>query len=428
LIPSPPNKYMNKLINIISEKIILLNDTILRSMMEKDKISIIKDFTETGIKILEADFGFAWWKFMKDEKYKLAYKSPTTPYNPTYPREKGGNYIAIKTKKPFFDSNVKKVKYRHDISRYLKSYIIIPIFYRKNTYGSFVLCYKKKHIFTKDELSLAHTMGNAAAQAITIYRLVESEKQALLLAEKQKETQLLLDQEKIKTEFIANATHEFRTPLAIMRGNVDLALSSKNGGKIKSAEAALRAVRGEIAHLSAILSDLSDLTSSRGHHVKEELREPINIEKLLDKIAKRLKALTHRKKISFKIKKSVKKEESTILGNKEKLEKLFLNLIRNAIIYGKEKGRVVIHIKKNKENLVIKVADDGVGIPKEELPYIFERFYRTKAARMMTPIGTGLGLAIVKQSVEAHKGTIEAESKEGAGSTFTVSLPLHRSD
>ena len=91
----------------ISQKITLLNKTILDSMAEKDNNAIVKNFTESGIKILEADFGFAWWKFSNSDEYQLAYKSAKTPYNPFLPRKISNHHKSIKTKKIIFDDNIK---------------------------------------------------------------------------------------------------------------------------------------------------------------------------------------------------------------------------------------------------------------------------------------------------------------------------------
>ncbi len=112
------------------------------------------------------------------------------------------------------------------------------------------------------------------------------------------------------------------------------------------------------------------------------------------------------------------------MGDKEYLDKLLINLIRNAITYGKENGKIEITVKKEQDKIMIKISDNGVGIAKDELPYIFERFYRTKKAREMSNIGTGLGLAISKWVVESHRGNIAVESTEGKGTTFTITLPL----
>src|SRR5690349_3435132 len=144
---------MDEKVEIMSKKITLLNEAILDSMAEESDKVIIKNFTETGLKILGADFGFAWWKFSSNSEYKLAYKSPTTPYEPFLPRANGGHATALRTKKPFFDNDVKKENYgSSDISPFMKSYVIIPISHGNYLYGGLTLCYKKQHTFTEEEL------------------------------------------------------------------------------------------------------------------------------------------------------------------------------------------------------------------------------------------------------------------------------------
>jgi diguanylate cyclase (GGDEF)-like protein/PAS domain S-box-containing protein len=167
------------------DKITLLNNATLDSASEKDALAIAKKFTKTGLKILAADFGFAWWKI--NGSYQLAYKSPKMPYSPNLPRKKGGNEQAQKKRLPFFVSIVNKKNYtpKYDVSPYMQSYVIIPIAYADKMYGNMVLCYKKKHIFTEEKKSLALALGNAAAQAITIHNLMQNQKQARLAAEQQ---------------------------------------------------------------------------------------------------------------------------------------------------------------------------------------------------------------------------------------------------
>ncbi len=168
---------------MIHKKIALLNQTTLESLKLNDRDIILKKFMQTGIKILRADFGWAWWKI--DKKYSLAYKSSKTPYNPNYPRRRGGNYVAQKTKKPLFvgDVNKKPVVIKHQVGPYMKAYVIIPIFSKKNSYGNMVFCFKKAHLFSPEEQALCAALSSAAAQAITIHRLVTSERKARTEAE-----------------------------------------------------------------------------------------------------------------------------------------------------------------------------------------------------------------------------------------------------
>src|SRR3989338_8637117 len=147
--------------------------------------------------------------------------------------------------------------------------MIIPIRYGEHIFGSIVLCYKNRHDFTEEEFVLAETIEIMASRAVNTNWLIEKEQKSLSMAEKQKVTEVLLSQEKLKTEFIANATHELRTPLAIMRGNIDLALSNKG---LKSAKDALLATRSEVGYLAGILADLA-LFTAHGSNLKKTLNK-----------------------------------------------------------------------------------------------------------------------------------------------------------
>ena len=118
-----------------------------------------------------------------------------------------------------------------------------------------------------------------------------------------------------------------------------------------------------------------------------------------------------------------KLKQLTIMGDEAKVEKLLLNIARNAIKYNKKGGWVKIWTEKNNNGVNIYVEDNGIGIPKQDLPYIFERFYRVDKARSRGEGGTGLGLSIAKWIAEAHQGKISAESTMGKGSKFIIHLP-----
>ncbi len=413
-----------KSLDTISKKITLLNDTTLISLSEKNKLAIIKNFAETGIKILEADFGFVWWKFREKEEYKLAYKSKTTPFEPYSPRKGGVNSTAIKTKRPFFDSHIKKENYPQDFHLYVKSHITIPVWYGRNIYGTLILCYKKKRKFASDEVTLATTLGNTMAQTITIYRLAEKERETFALYEKQKATELLLAEEKSKTEFIANTTHEFRTPLSIIRGYTDLALGAHKGN-LKQSQNYMKIINEEVIHLSDMISDLVLITTHKNVDISLH-SEVLNISQILKHTAERLVNIAKKKNVSIEVNTHAK--NLSIKGDKKYIERLFLNLIENAITYSKnnEKGKITIDIAETEKFALISIKDHGVGISKEDIPNIFERFYRSDKSHNSYGKHSGLGLSMVKWITEMHGGKISVESELGLGSTFVVTLPLKK--
>ncbi len=235
-----------------------------------------------------------------------------------------------------------------------------------------------------------------------------------------KETKRLLEEEKSKVRSIADATHEFRTPLAVIKGNVDLALEGKGKNK-KSPKSALRAINYEINHLSGILTDLSLLTSKSWELKSRVAFEKINLKSFIATVVARCKTLSYKKNISIS---SRMIPNLTISGDKVYLEKMLVNLVRNSILYGSLDGHTIIDVKKYKQSISINVTDDGIGISKEDLPHIFERFYRVDKFHRSGGNSIGLGLAIVKWIAEIHGGEVSAKSIIGKGSVFSVILPI----
>lgn len=169
----------------ISEKITLLNQTTLESLNQHDKLQIIGRFTETGITILGGDFGFAYWKEEVDSNFSLVYKSQNTNFQPRLPRPDGYTSIVEKTKAPHLALVEKEEDPKYDFSAYMKSIAIVPAFYNDYQYGHIVVCFKEEKFFSDEDKSLSIALGNAAAQAITIHRLLKSEQDARANAEGQ---------------------------------------------------------------------------------------------------------------------------------------------------------------------------------------------------------------------------------------------------
>ncbi|HEU0085805.1 MAG TPA: HAMP domain-containing sensor histidine kinase [Candidatus Paceibacterota bacterium] len=235
----------------------------------------------------------------------------------------------------------------------------------------------------------------------------------------------ILRQERVKADFIADATHEFRTPLAIIKGNIDLALQIEDPTGA-AAKKALRAINKEVMHLAHLLSDLTVLTMHGNEFQNNLVFERVDVADIIKDMMHRCQALvlTNDRKITVKI---IGKIPSIIVwGHALYLEKLFLNVINNGITYSKQNGTVALSAKIVKNNAVITIKDNGIGIVKKSLPHIFERFYRIDKTRASQHgVGIGLGLPISRWITKIHGGEITADSK-GAdkGSTFVITLPL----
>lgn len=383
---------MKKWDKTISKKLARLYKTGLDTTRQENQLDILGHFTEAGIDILGADYGYALYKSFGEKEYNPVYKSLETP-----------NKLSTASPK--------------------QKCINIPIVYGEYIHGSIVLCYKNKPVLDEEYLALSKIIGILAAKSITIPWLIENERRALSLAEKQKEMEVLWTQEKLKTEFTENAAHELRTPLAIMKGNVDLALMEKNNARL--AQEALSAVNDEIRTLSEILENLMLITAARRDAKNTFSLQPTDIVRLVRVTAGRMQAVAREKGISIEL--QGLDTARFVSGDKIYLEKLFLNLIKNAVIYGREGGYIKVKIGEEKGFIKIEVKDNGTGISKEDLPRIFERFYRGDKAHTAVGVHSGLGLPIAKWAAETHRGKIDVKSTYGKGSTFTVNLPLIKS-
>jgi diguanylate cyclase (GGDEF)-like protein/PAS domain S-box-containing protein len=171
----------------LSQKITFLNQTTLDSLIDSTEEKIMERFTDAGIKIMGADFGFVWLLDPLAGNFKLGYKTPSTPYEPQVPREHGSSHSVMLSKQPWLVDDPYTIKFfREDARAYIKSLAAIPIFYKDSIYGSIFICFKDLYEFKEEDKSLCSFIGNSAAQAITINRLVTSEHRARLEAEQQK--------------------------------------------------------------------------------------------------------------------------------------------------------------------------------------------------------------------------------------------------
>jgi two-component system phosphate regulon sensor histidine kinase PhoR len=227
--------------------------------------------------------------------------------------------------------------------------------------------------------------------------------------------------EKIRQDFVANVSHELRTPLTTIKGYAETLLE----GAIKEDVAFqfVQVIKRHTDRLTKIVEDLLTLSKIESKEFQLK-REIISLPGFIDDVIDFVKEPAEKKKISI-----IRCEMLPSLAvevDRNYLEQVFINLLDNAIKYTPEGGKITMTAsEKGQREIQISVQDDGIGIPREDLPRIFERFYRVDKGRSQELGGTGLGLSIVKHIVQAHGGTVWAESKLGEGSTFHFTLQKH---
>ena len=218
--------------------------------------------------------------------------------------------------------------------------------------------------------------------------------------------------ENMRSEFVANVSHELKTPLTSIKGFSE-ALRYVDDSETKNKF--LDIIDKESERLTNLINDILILSNIENIHKMES--EYFNPGDVIENVLDMVKSQAYKKSIIIKYNDCFNSE---ILGSKDKFHQLAVNLIENAIKYSNENGIVKIDLTLEEQYFVFKVKDNGIGIPKNDIPRIFERFYRVDKSRSTR--GTGLGLAIVKHIVKLFNGEISVKSKVGRGSTFTVKI------
>ena len=217
--------------------------------------------------------------------------------------------------------------------------------------------------------------------------------------------------------FVADASHELRTPISIIRGEADVALSTERSAA--DYKQTLAVVQDESRRLSRLVDDLLNLARADAGRVKMHVQE-FYLNDLLAECCRAVHSLSAARRIALD---SRSTDDVPIRGDEELVRRMVMNLIDNAIRYTPEGGKVTVALTTGEAGAAIRVSDTGMGIAPDVMPHIFDRFYRADKARSRQDGGFGLGLAIVKWIAELHNGSVEVTSSPGAGSTFTVTLP-----
>lgn len=310
-------------------------------------------------------------------------------------------------------SNDKRFNSTEEEKKVIRSVMCSPIWFEGKIIGIILMINKRnKKMFSDNELTL---LSIIAVQAGQIIKNSQMQREAMI---QMKEAEIA----ELKSRFFTNISHEFRTPLTLILGPAEKLLSESQSDDILK-QAGL--IKRNAIRLLGLINQLLDLSKLEAGKLKLEASLS-NIVLFIKGVTQSFESLAEQKDIMLKV--VAEKENMEIYFDKEKMVKILSNLLSNALKFTPEDGLIEISIKETKKLpnagfIEIKVKDNGIGIPEEELPKLFERFYKVETSQAKKYGGTGIGLALTKELVELHQGFITVSSNLGDGSEFTIELP-----
>jgi signal transduction histidine kinase len=286
----------------------------------------------------------------------------------------------------------------------INSMLYVPLFIRGRAEGVICVYSVEPNHFSESDAEFLSALAGAGATAIENARTY----QALEIADR------------AKSEFVRMVTHELRSPLSAVQSMLRILEQGYVGPVTAKQQDLIQRSERRISFLLALVKDLLDLAAGKMEQFTGEKREVV-LNEIIAKVTELMQISAEEKGLEFKV--EVVEEPLVLVGIEDGLERVFMNLVSNAVKYTPVGGSVVVKAWSENDQVNVEVSDTGIGIPEEARPRIFNEFYRAKNAKAMEMEGTGLGLAIAKDVVEQHGGQISVKSAVGVGSTFYVTLP-----
>lgn len=271
--------------------------------------------------------------------------------------------------------------------------------------------------FTPDHERLLNIAGGQIAAAIETIRLLQETRDRAAELTQANETLNALDD--LRNELIQNLSHELRSPLALVRGYAGLLRDSELGPVTQDQIDALVIIDEKAESITRMINDILSLEQIRAETIDQD---PLDIIDLCYRAVDGARLIFQDQQVSFEI--YLDTERCIVMGDRDRLNQVFDNLIGNAVKFSPAGSTITISSRCNENQIEFSITDQGIGIPAEKLPHIFERFFQADRSIKHRYGGAGLGLAIVQRIIEAHNGQIGVQSQEGKGSTFTFALPI----
>jgi signal transduction histidine kinase len=282
--------------------------------------------------------------------------------------------------------------------------LCVPLLIRSKAEGMICVYSTENHRFGGSDAEFLSALASEGATAIENARAY----QALEMADR------------AKSEFVRMVTHELRSPLAAVQSMLRILEQGFVGPLTSKQEDLIQRSQRRISFLLALVKDLLELAAGKMERLQGEKKEVV-LNGVIGKVAELMQAGATEKDLTYKV--EVTEKPLVVVGIEDGLERVFMNLVSNAVKYTPAGGSVAVKAWSENDQIEVEVSDTGIGIPEEALPRLFTEFYRARNARALEMEGTGLGLAIARDVVEQHGGRISVKSTEGKGTTFHVTLP-----
>ncbi len=315
----------------------------------------------------------------------------------------------------------------------LKYFVLTPILAQNDTPGLVIAGNQTGHAsITEGDEELLSILADQIGQAISNARLFEkvyrsSQMQEIKVQDRTKQLSTALEEvnkiSKAKSEFISAVSHELRTPLTSIKGYAALLMTGKLGQIPEKVQERLDKINKHSDNLVKLINDLLDISRIESGRI-EMKRNEYHLKPMIESVADLLGPQLKDKGIHFVS--EVPDGLPPLLVDGSQIERVFINLVSNAIKFTPADGTITIKVERNPDHLLVSAADSGIGIKKEDLSKLFNEFYRVENEINQNVKGTGLGLALTKKIIEAHGGKIWVESQVNKGTTFFFTLPFDR--
>jgi signal transduction histidine kinase len=284
----------------------------------------------------------------------------------------------------------------------LQSFVVLPLSLQNQPLGSLSLTFEEPRNFEPEDRALLGSVASQCAQAIERARLYAKAQEAV----------------RVRDSFIAIASHDLRGPITVLLGQAELLARRAEGAGVEPRLlTSAQTIAQQATRLERMIASLLDFSQIAAGQLTLALA-PLDLHDLLRRLAEGLQPTLTQHTLALDA-----DGPAPLLGDEVRLEQVFYNLIGNAVKYSPAGGTIRLRLWRERGQHCVEVSDEGLGIPADALPYLFDQFYRAPNVASGTIVGMGLGLYLVREIVDRHGGQVSASSVEGRGSTFTVLLP-----